>query len=381
MISRREANAAPIGVMHMSDTLEAGGTERVAVNLVNHLPRDEYELHLCTTRRDGPLEELIASDVGRLRLARQRRFDARAVRRLIEYIRRNQIRILHAHSSSVFIAAAASMFDPHPFIIWHDHYGRYEVQERHAWLYRLAKRRVNAVIAVNESLAQWSRSKLSIPTGRVWYIPNFACEAARESTPQGELPELPGTSGERIVCIANFREQKDHLTLVRAMALVVPRIPNAHLLLVGDPGDGAYLKVVRGLIAQHGLERHISILGQRRDVGAILHACDVGVLSSASEGLPLALIEYGLGGLAAIATRVGQCAEVLDNGRAGILVSPAAPEQLAGALMSLLQSPSRRATLGDRFRRRTQEVYSARPVIEKITQVYQTVVANNGTGH
>ena len=87
-----------IHVLHLVDTLWAGGAERVAVDLVNHLPRDRFAPHLCTTRRDGPLEPLVAADVGRLRLARTRRFDGRALRRLVAFIREHDIRILHART-------------------------------------------------------------------------------------------------------------------------------------------------------------------------------------------------------------------------------------------------------------------------------------------
>jgi len=53
--------------------------------------------------------------------------------------------------------------------------------------------------------------------------------------------------------------------------------------------------------------------------------------------MPLALIEYGMNALPAIATQVGQCAEVLDDGKAGILVPPATPNALAEAIIGLLE--------------------------------------------
>ncbi len=112
-------------VMHVTDTLDAGGMERVAVDLVNLLPRERYSPHLCATRHEGPLADLVEEDVVRLRLARKRRFDAGALRRLIAYIRQNQIQILHAHGPSLFIAKVAALFPPHPAIVWHAHYGRF----------------------------------------------------------------------------------------------------------------------------------------------------------------------------------------------------------------------------------------------------------------
>ena len=88
----------------------------------------------------------------------------------------------------------------------------------------------------------------------------------------------------------------------------------------------------------------------------------------------MALLEYGMAGLPVVATRVGQCAEVLDEGRVGILVPPTAPDKLAEMLLSLLRSPARRAKLGELFHSRVREVYSPGPVIQQICRVYDVVM-------
>lgn len=361
-----------VAVMQVTDTLEAGGAERMAVNLANLLPRERYYPHLCTTRRDGPLAELVAPDVGRLRLVRKQRFDAGAALRLIAYGRRHNVQLLHAHGTSLFIAIVASIFPPRPAILWHSHFGRYALEDRRSWRYCLAMRRVGGVIAVNEQLAEWSKRRLGVPACRVWYLPNFVCATEASAAPV----TLPGTPGNRLVCVANLRPEKDQLTLIRALAMVVQCQPAAHLLLVGSAIDLVYLGLVEKEISRCGLEQHVSLLGERPDVPAILRECDIGVLSSTSEGLPLALIEYGMAGLPAVATRVGQCAEVLDRGQAGMLVSAEAPDQLAQALLCLLQGSEDRTTLGQRFRRRVQEHYSPGRVIEQVCRVYDTVLAS-----
>ena len=367
---RSSTNVSRIGVMHLTDTLEAGGLERMAVNVANLLPRDQYLPYFCTTRRDGPLADLLAGDVVRLRLERRRRFDGRAILRLASFIQVHDIQILHAHGSALFIADLASLSPPRRAVIWHDNYGGHGVVERPELLYRLATKRVSWVIAANQELAAWSRSRLRVPSERVRYVPNFICEAK----PNGRPPELPGQSGTRIACVANLRPQKDHPTLLRAMALVRQQVPTAHLLLVGAISDPAYFDFIQKEILRQNLSQHVSVLGQRQDVAAILTACDIGVLSSAGEGLPLALLEYGAAGLASIATSVGQCAEVLDGGRAGMIVPPGSPVRLAKALTFLLQSPKQRASLGEQFRRQVKEIYSSGPIVEQICRVYETVL-------
>jgi glycosyltransferase involved in cell wall biosynthesis len=365
-----------IGVMHLTDSLDAGGAERTAVNIVNHLPRERYVPYICTTRRDGPLGDLVACDVGRLRLRRTRRFDAGALLRLVAFIRAHDLHILHAHGTSLFSAVIASLFPPYPVVVWHDHLGRYACDDRPIFLYRLFTRRVSGVIVVNQPMAEWSRRRLRVPADRVWYVPNFVCPF----DPGAQPPALPGVAGSRIVCVANLRPQKDHLTLVRAMALVVRQAPTAHLVLVGVPSEQTCLDLVRQEISKHEIDRNVSLLGRRMDVPAVLKGCDIGVLSSATEGFPFALIEYGMAGLPSVATRVGQCEEVLDHGRVGVLVPPRSPDQLAEVLLQLIQSPARRAALGERFQRRVQENYSPDPIMAQICAVYGVVLHAEQSG-
>ena len=221
--------------LHITDTLDLGGYERVAVNLVNELPRDRYAAHLCTTRRDGPLAGQVAPGVTAPSLGRTRTFDAGAVRRLAAFIRATGIRILHAHGPSLFLARAAALLPPYPALVWHAHCGRLAAEDRAAWPYRLAARGIAGVIAVNQPLVEWPRRRLRVPAARSWYVPNIVAEQRAPA----EAPELPGTRGPRIVAVANLRPEKDHFTLLRAFAMVARALPDAHLLLVGASGDAA----------------------------------------------------------------------------------------------------------------------------------------------
>lgn len=364
------------GVLHVVDSLESGGLERVAVNIANALPRDRYRSYLATTRRDGPLAALVADHVGRLKLARRSTFDVRGIRTLVSFVRSNDIAILHVHGSSLFVAAVASLVQAPrpPALIWHDHYGQYLFDDRPRWVYRLASRRVNGVISVNRPLAAWAKRRLRVPPARVWYIPNFVRPPAPD---QPVNTSLPGQGGRRIVCVANLRPQKDHESLFRAMAIVTRTRPDAHLLLVGSGGDAAYVAHLQDRARRLGVAGQISFLGYRDDVRAILEGSDVGVLSSSSEGFPLALVEYGCAGLAAVSTDVGECREVLDGGAAGVLVAPGDPDGLAAALVSLLQAPMRRRELGARLKERVRTVYAAEPIIEQICEVYRIVAADS----
>jgi glycosyltransferase involved in cell wall biosynthesis len=358
------------GVMQLTDTLIASGYERVAVNLANELPANCYRSYLCTTRADGPLAELVAPHVGRLRLQRTSSFDLGAVRQLVSYVRQNQIEILHAHGTTVFISILASYFWPRPAIIWHNHAGRLAAIEHPKLHWQVAARCVHGTIVASRPLADWCVRILGMSSNRVWYIPNFVRLPDR-AQPAGGLPGQPGS---RIVSVANLLPDKDPLNLLRSMKTVAREWPTAHLILVGCPGDSGYMTRVRAELADTVLQGRVSMLGVRTDVTSILRACDIGVLASATEAMPLALVEYGMAGLPAVATRVGQCEEILDDGRVGLIVPPSTPDELSRAILSLLASPARRAELGRSFQQYVKEKFSEQQVLPRIGEVYSAVL-------
>jgi glycosyltransferase involved in cell wall biosynthesis len=157
---------------------------------------------------------------------------------------------------------------------------------------------------------------------------------------------------------------------------VVRRVPEAGLLLVGEPSEPEYVGEVRRLIAEEGLEHRVWYLGFRPDVAAVLRSCDVGVLSSTSEGFPLALVEYGLAELPVVATAVGQCPEILLDGEAGWLVPPAAPERLAESLVYVLTSPDEARRRRERLTLHVQEQYSLSAVLDRVCAVYDMVLGD-----
>lgn len=356
------------GVMHLLDTLDAGGAERVAVNLVNSLPRETYRVFLCTSRRDGALAALLEPGVERVCLQRRHTLDAFAVWRLAAFIRRHRIRILHAHGPSLFLAVASHLLAPRLSVVWHVHHGHYAGAHNRALLHRLFCKGVSFLVVVNHDLVRYAEDRLAVAPARVRFVPNLASSIH----PSAPVP-LPGTVGKRILCVANLRPEKDHLTLVRALDVVRRQIPGVHLLLAGAFTDPKTVSRLRYEIAANALDESITLLGARTDVPALCASCDIGVLSSRSEGFPMALVDYGQAGLPVIATAVGECAQVLEGGDAGILVPPGQPGVLAAKLILLLGDAKLRRTLASAFARRVETLYSPNTVIRQICTIYETV--------
>lgn len=362
--------------MHVIDSLAAGGAERVAVNLTNELARQKFGAYLCVTRRDGPLRSEVSSHVRFINISRRSRFDLRAIWKFIHLVRSNRVDIIHAHSSSVFLAVIAKLFLSKVKVIWHVHYGGYSSKSQSTFLYRPLLPLIDGVIAVNAQLQNWLVQKLHVSPEEVWLLPNFV--EAKEVQPR---IIIPGIEGFRIVCVANIRQEKGHTTLIHAMKRVVDVEPRAHLILVGASNNPSVKEEIDTVILKLGLSKSISLLGARDDVQEIIANCAIGVISSITEGLPLSLLEYGSASLPVVATDVGECAQVLDHGRVGILVPPGSPTDLANGILSFLANPTMATKTGRQLYERVRKFYSADSALEKLEWIYYKVLGKEANPH
>jgi len=354
-------------VLQLIDSLEPGGAERVCVNFANALHRAGIGSFLCATRRGGPLRHGIDPAVGVLILHKRSVFDPAALLRLVRFVRRYGITIIHAHSTSYATALLCKALTGVK-VVWHDHNGaRRLVRGRAALALKSASRLFDAAVAANRELEAWSRENLHVDQGKIAYIRNFA--TLEEDTSE---PALPGTERTRLICVANLRAQKDHMTLLNAFAAFHSRFPQWHLLLVGRDDGDAYSKTVHRAAAEKGLQPYIHFLGGRSDIPVLLRRSTVGVLSSASEGLPVALLEYGLAGLPVVCTDVGECGEAV--GGCGYTVPPGDAAAFSVALEHLAADEGARRSFAVRFHERVREQYGEKATTEKLLNLYRSVM-------
>ncbi|TCO06862.1 glycosyltransferase [Natronoflexus pectinivorans] len=363
-------------VLSMIDSLIAAGAERMAVNISNGLSEKGIESHLCATHAGGPLEEFVSPKVPLFILEKRNALDFSALRRLKKYIREHRIDIIHAHSSSVYWAVLAKWTGSRVKVIWHDHYGFSEqLHERSSSVLKLMASSISHAFVVNDKLRNYAVDSLMMPENQVSFLANFA-DINIDGNVNREI-NLPGLDQyPKLVCLANLRPQKDHHNLLDAFILMKKQHENAVLYLVGGHfSDDYYFSLIERTKSDENLKGSVHILGSRNDVAEILSACDIGVLSSLSEGLPVSLLEYGLAGLPVVCTNVGDCKFVLDGGKLGKLVEPANSTELAEALKSMLVNPQTMKEFGSAFKNHVHKEFSKDGAMNKIIDVYKSVLA------
>jgi glycosyltransferase involved in cell wall biosynthesis len=362
-------------VLSIVDSLIAAGAERMAVNIANGLASAGIESWLCATHSGGPLEEFIQPMVKTVLPEKKSAYDLKAFLQLRKQIKRNGIDIIHAHSSSLYWAVMIKWTMPRIKVVWHDHFGFSEqVHSRPTKTLRFFVRFVSHIFAVNDILLKYAVNDLKKKPSDVSFLANFAdidVDAGRTQVP--DIPDIDANP--KIVCLANLRKQKDHDNLLNAFAMVVQKHPTARLYLTGGHfNDDYYRHLVARIANENALKEKVHILGSRNDVAAILSACQIGVLSSVSEGLPVSLLEYGLARLAVVCTNVGDCSLVLDGSKCGRLVPPNNAEALAKEIHHLLDNKAEANQLADALNKRVLTDFSKKGAIKKIVEIYKRVL-------
>jgi glycosyltransferase involved in cell wall biosynthesis len=213
--------------------------------------------------------------------------------------------------------------------------------------------------ATAEELVRWCpgvSEKISvIPNG----IPLDTFENAQPAT----FAHMPNHVV-RLVFVARCYPQKDHATLLRALAAV----PDAHLFLVGDgPLRSSLEEMARSL----GLRDRVTFLGYRQDVASVLKASDIYVHSTHSDGFGIAACEAMAAGLPVVVSDVPGLAQVVAG--AGVLFPPGDDKTLAQHLNALIKSPQKRRQMGLAGLQRARQ-FSVENTVDCCIRMYESVL-------
>lgn len=353
-------------VVQIIDSLEAGGAERMAVNYANALSERIEFSGLIATRKEGPLFSQIDKKVSYLFLAKNKKIDLKAIFMLRKYLKRNKVQFIHAHSSSFFIAVLVKMTLPNIKIIWHDHYGsRVRESKKENKILFFSSVFFNSIFVVNPQLGEWSKKNMLCT--KVFFIPNFT----KARTEYEQQTKLKGKEGKRIVFLANLKNPKNHILILKAFADLKLYEAEWSLHLIGRDYLDSYSDALKMFIKTHSLENQVHLYGEKSDIMYILSQASVGVLASTEEGFPVTLLEYALENLAVVSTNVGYCSVIIKNECSGLLFDPKNDFELKLQLQKVTQDDDLRKKMASNFTASVTKEYSEKEVMKKLISAYK----------
>jgi len=183
-----------------------------------------------------------------------------------------------------------------------------------------------------------------------------------------------------LIWVGGFYPWHDLDLLLSSFTLVLQRHPNAKLVLVGD---GPTRQSVEQKVQQNGLRQSVLMTGAIAHAGVpeMLSIADIAVVPSApvlasrgGTGTPLKLFEYMAAGKPIVATALNEAAEVIQDGRNGLLVQAGDVNRFAEAILALLNDPEERVRLGQNARQQAVEQYSWEEYTRTLEKIYLNVL-------
>jgi glycosyltransferase involved in cell wall biosynthesis len=304
-------------------------------------------------------------------------FDPRAVRSLAEIVRRIQPDAIQTHAvKSHLLARIAGLPRLAPWIAFHHGYTWPTAKARaynqlDRWTLRAAKKVLTVSRPFRDELITFGvRSERieivhnAIPVG--WGI------EGRGSAASAELRASAGIPPERkvILIVGRLSREKDHLTLLNAVAWLRPDI-EPHLVIVGE---GPERPRIEQKVRELGLEANVTLTGQQSSAQPWYGIADLAVLSSLSEGSPNALLEAMAAGVAVVATEVGGIPEIVNAGESALLVRPGDVGEMESAMRRMFTEPG----LAERMTRRSKELIAERHEPEarmrRLVSIYRSLI-------
>jgi glycosyltransferase involved in cell wall biosynthesis len=271
-----------------------------------------------------------------------------AVAEVARYLSREDIHVLHTHSTEAgIIGRLAARIAGTPIVI-HEIHGdpiagnrNKALNEAIGWLERFCATMTTCIVVKSERIRE---CYLDRGVGRASQYEliyhGVEIDAFRKAT---RATDVGNDSETTLLFVGRLNEGKGLFDLIDAFESLVEEY-SVELLIAGK---GPLAEPLRSEIATRGLDEHVRLLGYRTDIPAVMNSSDVFILPSYREGTPRAITEALSTGLPVISTDIAGIPDQVDHGRSGYLIQPGDIRELRERIATLLSDSDLRMAMGE----------------------------------
>lgn len=356
-------------------TLDRGGAEKQMTLLATHLPKSEFEVHVCTLTRQGPLaSRLDDAGVPIHAIGKRGKIDPLAFWRLTKLMQRLKPDLVHTwiFAANAYGRAAAlragvrrvvggeRCVDP-----WKN-WWELEIDRR------LAKR--SDCIITNSSGVREFYARHGVSANKFEVIPN-GIEASRAELTKTkadwsrelDLPE----AGRWVGAVGRLWPQKRLKDAIWAMDIIKVVTDDVYLLIVGDGPDRAKLE---RFVWQIEIADRVRFLGERSDVAELLPHLSLSVLASSYEGQSNSIMESMLAGIPVVASDIPGNRDLVLDGLTGYLYPQGDRGEFSRCWQRVLGHPERAQQLGEQGAARMRTEFTIEKMVSRHVELYQRLI-------
>jgi len=324
-----------MNILHIISTPASGGAEVYVKDLAKHLAK-QHNVHVAFLSsaadagrnleyEESFLEDLQASGVHAYIIGNEtRKKPWLGVLRIRAYIKDNLIDICHTHLAYGIVFSVLSGV---PTIYTH-----HNITRRWGYpTYQVFNRIVDEYIGISEICA----TALEDYTGRKVTTISNAVDLDKFQS-YSRLRTSSINESINIAMVGTLQPQKDYINLFHALTLLDQDVRKQLLVSIAGEGDQKYKDELLSYTKKHNLQNIVSLMGVTNNIPQFLYNADLFIMSSAWEGLPIALTEAAISGLPCIVTNVGGCSEVIARSSNGVVVEPHDPQAIADTITKIV---------------------------------------------
>ncbi len=348
------------------------GATKVALELTKGLQNNQGFRSVLVLRRKR------STDFDRVRAAREQGIEVvlvpgwahlATIFSMVAVLRhyRPQVMLCHGFSEHLW-GRYAGLLAGVPHIVQVEHNSRERYTAWRLFQARWLSQHTDKIVGVSEGVRQ-NLLRLKFPEEKTIYINNGINLSPFKLWDGMEFNDR----GPNIVMAARFAKQKDHLTLIRAIALLADRGLTPKVYLAGT-AKNRHASKARKLVREMNLVDQIQFLGFCKKVPELLLSNQICVLSTHYEGMPLSLSEGMAAGCAVIGSSVTGVKEMINHEQDGLLVDAKSAGALADGIERLLGESGLAKKLGSVARDRAVRELSTEAMVARYEDLISSLL-------
>ena len=327
-----------IKVAFVINDFSVGGAQRLMADVLRRIDPQKFDVSLVTLMRfphKATMEHLLPSGTSHYALDMKGFFDVLEWLRVRKTLRgiRPDVVVSNLFFSNTITRLLASTIGYRVVVVEHNTYVRKRWWER--WMDRLLSRSTRAIVAVSETVAEFTSTQENIPRNKFIVIENgidiHAIQTFLSQHSKKEWRRVLNLPVERsyIVSVARLTSQKDHALTLAGFAQFARNQPTYDLVLVGD---GTLMAELKRRAAELGIGSRVHFMGARTDVFGFYAASDVFISTSEFEGFGIGHAEALAAGLPVVTTKTAGPDKMIHEGVNGFFINQRNAESVCTAL-------------------------------------------------
>jgi glycosyltransferase involved in cell wall biosynthesis len=378
-----------IRVVELLATGTNGGAQEHVYNLLSRIDRTRYDVSLVALSNGSAVRRLEKTGVPVCVI--EELDDAIAIEQLAEHLRLVDADVVHGHMYRAEVIGTQAAWrlaerGHRPYVVNTVHSSRVRPAADRALIRRLTPK-MDHLIAVSRAIVRKieDEGRVGAPVSLIYNGVDLQRYDNQEACCTLHLEYRIPQDAPIVGVVARLEPEKGHPTLLDAWPRVLERVPNAHLLVVGEGSQREALEAQAASLGLLGsdvskpssrLGRRVVFTGRRDDVPAVTAALEVAVLPSYREAQGLSILEAMALSRPVVASAVGGIPEMIEDGLSGLLVPPHAPEPLADAISRLLLDHEYAATLGKAGRELVHDRFCVELMVRAVESIYDESIAD-----